>query len=820
MFRKSKILLIFVCLISFCAQGQISGIVMDKNTNNSIEYATIILKQDGQILEGTISKPDGSFFLPISRGGTFTVEISFLGYQKLETENVVAQKNTPYDLGIIGLQTSRNILDEVIIDAQQAVVLNKIDRQIYSASEYTSARGGTGIDVIRNLPSLSFNGLGEISLRGSTGFVVLLNNKPIQSDVQSLLNQIPANSIKSIEIITSPSAQYDAEGKAGIINILTLKNTIEGDYFQINTLIGAPSIEDYDNAQPSQRFGADITYNTVREKWNFSSGLSFQRNDLSGRREGDVYTIIGDKLTQFPSDGERSFDEINYSGRLTADYQLSDQDLFSLGLYAGKRSKDRTADIVYYDNRATSDSDEKDYQFQYYNENLRIRKSDFVLGSLDYGHRFDNSAELNTSILYEYTLLGGPTTNRNLGHPDNAIVYQDEYNTNDNPLYGVRFNLDYDFKPLSIGTLKIGYQFRKLDHTGDFMYERKNNETQLFELVPEFSSEVNLKRSIHAGYLQYNTRIEKWSFAAGLRMENMQRDLSLKDKTRKLDQDYSLGFTKFFPSASIIYQWKDRLSFNLAYSKRIERTTTFKMNPFPEREHSETLEQGDPNLHPELIDQVELGVNYKNKKGHNIFSSLYYRNVNHLINRVNTVYNDTILNRIYSNVGNAKIIGREMTADYTLSKKFKLLISSNFYYTIIKGSFDGRTVNTDAYASNYNINATYRFSDFAFAQFNFNYISNRITAQGRDSEYYSPNLTLSRRFWNNQLTATLQWKNIDMGMLNSNEQRITTMRSGEFYTTTNYVYEVDMILLSLSYNFNNRKNTTKFIESEFGKREF
>jgi outer membrane receptor protein involved in Fe transport len=818
MFRINKVILIFVCLMSFCAQGQISGIVLDKNTETPIEYATIVLKQEGQILEGSVSKPDGSFLLPISNDGNFTVEIRFLGYQKLETENVVAQKNTPLDLGVIGLQTSQNILDEVVVDAQQTAVLNKIDRQIYSASEFTSARGGTGIDVVRNLPSLSFNGLGEISLRGSTGFVLLLNNKPIQSDLQSLLGQIPANSIKRIEIITSPSAQYDAEGKAGIINILTLKNSIEGDYFQLNTLIGAPSVEDYDNAQPAQRFGADITYNTVREKWNFSSGLSFQRNDLSGRREGDVYTIIGDKLTQFPSDGERSFDEINYSGRLTADYQLSDRDQFSLGLYAGKRTKDRTADILYYDNRSTSD--EKDYQFQYYNKNLRIRKSDFILGSLDYDHRFENSAELNTSILYEYTLLGGPTTNRNLGHPDNTVVYQDEYNTNDNPLYGMRFNLDYAFKPLSIGTLKMGYQFRNLDHTGDFVYERKNNKTQLFELVPEFSSEVNLKRSIHAAYLQYNARIEKWSFAAGMRMENMHRDLSLKDKTGNLDEDYSLDFTKLFPSASIIYQRKDRLSFNLAYSKRIERTTTFKMNPFPEREHSETLEQGDPNLHPELIDQVELGVNYKTKKGNSIFSNFYYRNVNHLINRVNTVYNDTILNRIYSNVGNANVIGREMTADYPLSKKFKLLLSSNYYYTIIKGSFDGHTVNTDASASNYNINATYRFSDKAFAQFNFNYISNRITAQGIDSEYYSPNLTLSRRFWNNQLTATLQWKNIDMGLLNSNEQRITTSRTGEFYTTTNYVYEVDMILLSLSYNFNNRKNTAKFIESEFGKREF
>ena len=253
--------------------------------------------------------------------------------------------------------------------------------------------------------------------------MVLVNNKPVQSDINSLLNQIPANSIKNIEIITAPSAQYDAEGKAGIINILTLKNTLQGDYFQVNTLLGAPSIEDYENAHPARRYGVDITYNTVDEKWNFSSGLSFQRNDLSGRREGDVYTIIQDKYTRFPSDGERSFDEINYSGRLTADYQPSDKDIFSLGLYVGKRTKERTADIVYYNNYAITDK--IDYQFQYYNKNLRIRKSDFVLGSLDYDHSFENSAQLNTSILYEYTLLGGPTTNRNLGHPDNTIIYQD-----------------------------------------------------------------------------------------------------------------------------------------------------------------------------------------------------------------------------------------------------------------------------------------------------------------------------------------------------------------------------------------------------------
>lgn len=818
MYRNCHIYMIFFFFISNNIFGQIKGVIVDSNTNAPVEYATIILKQGETILEGTISQPNGSFLLPVSYQDRLSLEISFMGYQTLLMENIKINKKIPLDLGVISLQATQNLLNEVVVNTNRKIIQNKIDRQVYSASEFSIAKGGTGMDIIRNLPSITINSLGEIKFRGSSGLVVLLNNKPVQSDIKILLNQIPANSIKNIEIITAPSAQYDAEGKAGIINILTQKNVLQGDYFQINTLLGAPSVEDYDNAHPSQRYGADITYNTVGEKWNFSSGMSFQRNDLSGRREGDVFTIIGDKYTRFPSDGERSFDEINFSGRLTADYQPSDVNLFSIGLYAGKRTKERTADILYYNNFAITDK--IDYQFQYYNENLRIRKSDFVLGSLDYDHRFDNSAHLNTSILYEYTLLGGPTTNRNLGHPDNTIVYQDEYNTNDNPLYGLRINLDYTFKPLSIGTLKMGYQYRNLDHTGDFVYERKNNETQLFELVPEFSSEVNLRRSLHSVYLQNNIQFEKWNLATGLRFENMDRDLSLKDKTGQLDERYLLNFNMLFPSANIQYQLKENLSLNLAYSKRIERTTTFKMNPFPEREHSETLEQGDPNLHPELIDQVELGINYKDKKDNRLFSSVYFRNVNHLINRVNTVYNDTILNRIYSNVGNAKVVGREMTMEYNLGKKIKILASSNFYYNIIRGSFDGHIVNKDAYAYNMNFNSTFLFSDTAFAQFTLNYLSSRITAQGKDSEYYSPNLTYVKRFWNNQLTVSMQWKNIDMGLLNTNEQRISTQRSSEFYTTTNYVYEVDMILLSLSYNFKNRKNTTNFIDSEFGKREF
>lgn len=818
MLQKHHYFFILLCLLSQLFFGQISGFVLDSQNRAPIEYATIVIKKGTEVLDGTISKKDGSFEISINPESNYIIDISFLGYETQSIDSFEIEKGNMIALGEILLQPTQTQLEEVVLNSNISSIQSKIDRQVYAASEFSIAKGGNASDLIRNIPSISINAIGEISVRGSSGFVVLLNDKPIQSDVQSLLNQIPANSIKNVEVITAPSAKYDAEGKAGIINILTLKNTFEGDYFQVNTLLGAPSIQDYENAESAQRFGADITYNTVREKWNLSTGFSFQRNDISGRREGDVYTIIGDKYTRFPSDGERSFDEVNYSGRLTADYQLSENDLISLGLFAGKRTKDRTADILYYANYAII-SDIK-YEFQYYNENLRIRKSDFVLGSLDYEHNFENKAELTSSILYEYTLLGGPTTNRNLGHPDNSIIYQDEYNTNDNPLYGLRINLDYKFKPLSIGTLEMGYQYRNLDHTGDFVYERKNNATQIFELIPDFSSEVNLKRSIHAGYLQFNGSIEKWVFAMGFRLENMERELNLKDKTGFLDEDYSLGFTKLFPSASLNYEVNENTNIKLAYSKRIERTTTFKMNPFPEREHSETLEQGDPNLHPELIDQVEVGFNFKNNNGDSFFSNIYYRNVDNLINRVNTIYNDTILNRIYSNVGNAKAFGGELGTEFTVAKKLKTFASFNLYNYQIDGEFDKSPISSKGTIFSLNLNSTYSFSGNTFAQFNYNYLSNRITAQGKDSRFYSPNLTLTKRFWNNQLTASLQWKNMDMGLMNTNEQRITTSRPDKFYTTTNYVYEVDMILFSLSYNFNNRNNTAKFIDSEFGKREF
>ncbi|MDO6436884.1 outer membrane beta-barrel family protein [Cyclobacterium sp. 1_MG-2023] len=801
------------------AQTLIKGTLNDANENTSIEYGSIGLYSpaDSSLVNGTITEPDGTFVLEGLKAGEYYLSAQFMGYKNLIISPVNVEKGKALNLGTLLISPDEQLLAMVEVSGSRFTTMHKVDRQVFASSEFLTGKGGNAIDLIRNLPSVSINAEGELSVRGATGFVVMINGKPVQSDPSIILSQLPANAIKNIELVTAPSAKYDPEGKAGIINITTEKGATDGTYIQVNTRLGLPSIQDYNNKEKPQRYGADFTINHKSEAWDLSFGASYLRNDINGRREGEVYTIIDGITTYFPSDGERGFDEEAFSGRFTLGFTPNEKNNFSLGFYGGIRSKDRTADIVYYDNHAVQDG-ERLYTMQYYNENLRIRKSDFALGSLDYSHIFDNESSISSSFLYEYTMLGGPTTNRNLGYPNMDFIYQDEYNTNDNPLHGVRWKIDYKAKAKPWGSFEGGYQFRSLNHLGDFVYERKNTEGE-FVLVPEFSSNVDLKRLIHAVYGQVNGNKGKWNYTAGLRFEHMDRILHLKDKGNTVDSTYTYDFFKPYPSANIRYNVNENFNFKAAYSRRVDRTTTFKMNPFPEREHSETLEQGDPTLLPEFIDLVETGF-VKNFGENSFYATAYYRNVQNLVNRVNTIYNDTILNRIYSNVGTGRSLGLEAGLELNPTSNWKIFAGGNLYQYQITGEFDNRPIDNSAWVYSINANTSYAFSSTFSLQWSLNYLSKRITAQGEDSRFLSPNLVAKKTFMGDRLTASLQWLNMDMGLLPTNEQRITTWRKDAFYTTTNYVLEVDMILLNLSYTINPGKNKSRFVKSEFGEKEF
>jgi outer membrane receptor protein involved in Fe transport len=260
------------------------------------------------------------------------------------------------------------------------------------------------------------------------------------------------------------------------------------------------------------------------------------------------------------------------------------------------------------------------------------------------------------------------------------------------------------------------------------------------------------------------------------------------------------------------------------------------MNSFAEREHSEVFEQGDNQLKPEFIDLVELGITKKFNSGNSINATAYYRHVNNVINRVNTLaYEnngailDSIINRVFSNVGKSNVIGLEIGAELKPSNNWTNFIGMNIYHNAIDGFFsfehrDGITrdyrVDTNASIFSLNMNSTYSFWKNASVQFTFNYLSQSNTAQGEDSEFYVPNLIFRKRFFDDKLAATVQWQNIDMGLLKTQEQRISTSETEQFFTTTNYRYEVDVISINLSYTFNKVNNKSKFIDSEFGKKEF
>lgn len=836
--RIIAILFVLAGNTAYTQQIAIVGEVVDSLDRQSLGYAAIAvyLAADSTQIGGTLSDSTGIFRLAVPPAKLAYLEVRYLGYQPFILPLPDLTQGTEINLGKIGLSPSSRLLEEIEITGKKRRSYTQIDRQVFDAGQFQQAQGGNVTDILRNLPGVSVNAQGEISLRGSQGFLLMIDGRQIQGDPLTLLNQLPANGIQHIEVLTTPSAKYDPDGAAGIIHITTRRGATDGMYVLVNGLLGAPSIASYDNAEASRRYGGDITFNYIRGNWDLSAGVDYHRDDLAGQRIGYVNTYLDEVLTEYPSYGERSFDRERYSLRLSAVNRINPRHLLSMSFLAGDRTQWRTADILYAPQQRTriaqqdflgTDAYWDLYQategvFQagtplnrltYYNENLRVRRGDFLIGGVDYSWKWDEQQTLSLSALYERTLLGGPTDNTSLAWPGLTDTLQYQYNTNDNPLDGFRLKADY-IRKLGKASWESGYQYRFLYHPGDFLYLDRDLENDRWIENPVFSNRIELRREIHSIYSQLSGNWRQLQWAAGIRLEYMDRKVGLDQP----DTTYTYQIFQPFPTLNLQYDLGDSWALKGGYSRRIERTTTFKMTPFPEREHNETLEQGDASLLPEFIDLAELGM-VKSWGDNSVFATGYYRHIQNVINRVNTVYNDSILNRIYTNAGTAQALGLELGGTLYPSPWLEVYLGGNLYRYRIKGTLFGDEINTSNLIYSLNANVQVDLTPTLNLQAGFNFLSERVTAQGVDSRFYNPSLTLKQTFLKGKLAATLQWLSIDMDLLSSNEQRITTSRDN-FFTTTNYVYEVDRVILTLGYRLNQPSKQMKFIESEFGEKEY
>ena len=257
-----------------------------------------------------------------------------------------------------------------------------------------------------------------------------------------------------------------------------------------------------------------------------------------------------------------------------------------------------------------------------------------------------------------------------------------------------------------------------------------------------------------------------------------------------------------------------------SYTRRVKRTNNFELNPLPEREHAETLEQGDPNLLPELTGALELGAEKALQKG-SFFVTLYRQDIKNPIQRVNKVFNDTILNRVFTNATKAVQLGLEMNLTNTITPFWQSVFGGNIYHYKISGSiFDGAVkVNNASWIYSINSAQTFTLQKGLALQLSINYLSNRVTAQGEDGAFLTPHLSLKKTTQDQRFSFQIQWLNIDMGSKISNRQRITT-RGSNFYTTTNYIYETDQLQFSLQYNIRKKNRKVTLPVSEMAEKEF
>ncbi len=821
--KRHLYLLILLSPLQLLAQtSSLVGIISDRTTNQPLEFTSVSIykSSDSSLVNGSITDKTGKFLIKGLQSGSFYLKVQFLGYDTKKVSNInVTGKNL--NIGLITLSPDAKFLNEVKITGQQTKSFNKIDKQVYKADQFAAAKGGSAIDVLKNLPSVSVNGQGEISVRGTTGFLVLVNGKPVLSDAQTLLSQLPANSLENIELITAPSSKYDVDGKAGIINIVTKKGEDEGITFTANAQYGLPSTTDYNNQAQPVRFGGDALFNFRKNKWDISLGGNYTRNDANGFREGDVYVINqnNNTITRFPSDGERSFNKYNYGGRANIAYNLDKNNSFSAGFFGSKKFQDRLAALHYRNTTSNSTTNTLIKSNPYYNDNLETKQGKFAIGNLDYVHYFENKSSISASFLYENDNLYGNAKNLNLTNDSpSAALIQSVYNPYTKPIEGYRFKIDHSFV-LGKGKLESGYQFRYDSQIGNYGYQ-----VIPFNSQPDFmrfSGSAKNKNTINALYTQYSAKAKKLEYVGGLRYENAYRTVDLV-YGNTAQPSHHLSLSNLFPSANLLYNLNDGLKLKAAYSRRIQRTSNNELNPIPEREHSESLEQGDPDVLPEFVNLTEFGLIRNFNKG-SVFATLYSQQVKNPIQRVNSVYADSILNRLFTNAGTSNSLGLEMGTNLQVNKWWSLYLGGNVYHYKIKGDLTilgiTKPIDNQSWVYSINTNNNFQLDKTWSVQANVNFLSDRATAQGNDSRFLSPNLSVKKNLMGGRFFATLQWQNIDLGMKESNRQRITTSGTN-FYTTTNYIYETDVLMLNLGFNLNKLTRKLKLPGSEFGEKEF
>jgi outer membrane receptor protein involved in Fe transport len=779
------LLLIFLATTTFSeanVSGTVMGIVTDKENGDPIEFVSIAVynAEDQALVTGTISDAVGKFELKGLPKGQYFIEVSSIGYEKIKVDDIdIHSGRTFIELFDIILPRTTNQLDEVEIVAEELGVEYKIDRKVINVSQQLTAASGTAVDILENIPSITVDIDGNVALRGSTGFMVLINGIPSVLDPSEALQQIPSNTIENIEIITNPSAKYNPDGTAGIINIITKKDRLKG-------LSGTANL----NGGTYGRFGVGLLANYTKKKWGVFFGGDFNMGDRPGFSSTERITTKNDTTYFNRSTGERSRNRNLWIIRGGFNYSLTDKDLFTIEFNYGYREHESWANQDFEEWIEPGSSSISKYLSQ---ETSR-RGGEFYSINSNFKHDFDKPGH-NISAGVSYRSRGGEDTSYNQLLDTANNITSGQINTEDGPGNVLQLNVDYVLPVGESHKFEAGYQGRlgrSTDITKLFLFNSASGE---FEPQPEYSNETHYLRDIHSLYGIYGGEKGKFGYQIGIRGEYTYRVI----ESAKAEEKSYIDRLDYFPSIHASFKLPAEQQVMASYSRRIERPRSWYLEPFITWQDAFNVRQGNPELKPEYIDAIELG--YLMGFGeHSLSFEGYYRVTHNKVERIQSVYTENVMLSRPENVGQDFALGGEIALNLNIFKWWKADLSGNFYQYRLEGMYNEISFDRESFNWNTRLSNTFRFGKGTRIQLNSRYNSATITAQGRRGDYWTADIAVSQEFFKKRMTAILQVRDMFGKVVRDSESM-----GSDFYSYSEYYNRAPQINVTLNYRFNNYK---------------
>ncbi len=769
--------------------GSITGKVIENTTKQPVAYAAIVIKsKEGQTITGGITTEDGNFEVDKLPEGTFVLEIQFIGYKTHVQELVISKKRKKIEIGTITLVEDTQKLEEVEVVAERTTIEQRVDRKVINVGKDLTTAGATASDIMNNIPSVNVDSqTGDITLRGNSNVRVMVDGKLSNVPVAQLLRQIPSTSIKSIELITNPSAKYNPEGMSGIINIVLHKNANLG--FNGNINLGYTQ-----GIRPKYNGSLDLNYRVGKFNFygNFGSNIGDYFNDGFIFRQDEN----SNQLFQFFNENE------SFLFKLGIDFYLNDKNTISFftnqNHFDGKGQG--ITDVIY-----NTDPNRNLVQlFNNVNDNLSEQYNfDYKLDFNKEGHNIELEVDYNKFNDDEDASFAST----------GATLFPDYMDFVDTERTQTIANLDYVNPIDSITKIEVGLEARIFETDVDYSSTGLSFNSA-GDLIPTPSTDFIYGMDIYSGYVTFSQNYKKWSYQIGARLE----DVQVKADTNRV-RAFTDNYTQLYPSAFFTYNVNEKDQLQASFSRRVDRPGLQQVNPIREFATPLISSFGNPSLVPQFTNSYELNYTKRIKKG-SVTAGVFYRTIEDEINRA--VYVDRLdFNKLiltFDNFDNTSAYGVEVSTNYKPTKWWSINGSFDLFSQTQRGiteSLEGEPgsateddivvedVEVDNTAWNLRMNNSFTVNKKLTLQLFSFYRGNNRNLQFEVNPMYFVNLGARYSFAKGKGTLSANFNDVFNTMRFAFDGDRPYVQNGEFN------WESQTLYLGLSYRFGSGKNRAK-----------